>query len=94
MPQRSSIFRLRSLKVRGVIDFDMLKVGNVLPMTDPEALAMKSKKWSPRRTESEDGFQPFPLAGHILHFSGEIVEVREATPGRDGPRSRALIAAS
>lgn len=66
-------------KVEGVIDFDMLKVGNVLPMTDQEGNMLNGKVVSYDEQKVKMDFN-HPLAGHILHFSGEIVEVREATP--------------
>jgi FKBP-type peptidyl-prolyl cis-trans isomerase SlyD len=66
-------------KVDGVIDFDMLKVGNVLPMTDQEGHMLNGKVVSYDEQKVKMDFN-HPLAGHTLHFSGEIVEVRNATP--------------
>ncbi len=64
-------------KVDNVIDFEALKVGNVLPMSDHEGNRMNGKVVSYNEKDVTMDFN-HPLAGHTLHFSGEVVEVREA----------------
>ncbi|MFM8431674.1 MAG: peptidylprolyl isomerase, partial [Bacteroidota bacterium] len=66
-------------KADGVVDFNILKVGNVLPMSDGEGNVLNGKVLSYDDSKATLDFNS-PLAGHILHFSGEILEVREATP--------------
>ncbi|MCX6291695.1 MAG: peptidylprolyl isomerase [Bacteroidetes bacterium] len=65
-------------KVDNVIDFEVLKAGNVLPMSDHEGNRMNGKVVSFNDAEVIMDFN-HPLAGQTLHFSGEIVEVREAS---------------
>ena len=65
-------------KVDNVIDFEVLKTGNVLPMSDNEGNTMNGKVVSYNDTDVKMDFN-HPLAGQTLHFSGEVVEVREAT---------------
>lgn len=65
-------------KVENVIDFEMLKAGNVLPMSDNEGNMMNGKVVSFTDTDVLMDFN-HPLAGQTLHFSGEVVEVREAS---------------
>jgi len=66
-------------KVDNVIDFEVLKSGNVLPMSDNEGNTMNGKVVSYTDKEVMMDFN-HPLAGQTLHFSGEVVEVREASP--------------
>lgn len=66
-------------KVDNVIDFEVLKPGNVLPMSDNEGNNMNGKVVSFNDKEVKMDFN-HPLAGQVLHFSGEVVEVREASP--------------
>ncbi len=67
-------------KVDDKIDFDMLKIGNMLPMSDNQGNTMNGKV-----VGVDDGTVTMdfnhPLSGHQLHFSGEIIEVRDAAPG-------------
>ncbi len=65
-------------KVDGAIDFDILKVGNVLPMRDNEGNSLNGKVIGIDPDAAVLDFN-HPLAGHNLHFTGEIIEVREAT---------------
>jgi FKBP-type peptidyl-prolyl cis-trans isomerase SlyD len=66
-------------KVDNVIDFEALKIGNVLPMSDNEGNRMNGTVVSYNDTEVTMDFN-HPLAGQVLHFSGEVVDVREALP--------------
>jgi FKBP-type peptidyl-prolyl cis-trans isomerase SlyD len=65
-------------KVDNVIDFNVLKAGNILPMSDQEGNTMNGKVIS---YNDKDVMMDFnhPLAGQTLYFSGEVVEVREAS---------------
>jgi len=62
----------------GIIDMEILKVGNVVPMRDNEGNTMNGRIASFNDKTVTMDFN-HPLAGHALHFAGEIVEVREAT---------------
>jgi FKBP-type peptidyl-prolyl cis-trans isomerase SlyD len=66
-------------KVDNVVDFEVLKPGNVLPMSDNEGNQMNGKVVSFNNEFVTMDFN-HPLAGQVLHFSGEVVEVREASP--------------
>ncbi|MEO8088434.1 MAG: peptidylprolyl isomerase [Bacteroidota bacterium] len=63
----------------GVIDMEILKVGNVVPMRDNEGNSMNGRIVS---FDNETVTMDFnhPLAGQALHFEGEIVSVRQASP--------------
>ena len=66
-------------KVDNVVDFAVLKAGNVLPMSDNEGNQMNGKVVSYNDEFVTMDFN-HPLAGQVLHFSGEVVDVREASP--------------
>ena len=66
-------------KVDNAIDFEVLKVGNVLPMSDDQGNTMQGKVVSFDTEQVKMDFN-HPLAGQTLHFSGEVTEVRVATP--------------
>ncbi|MCC7233235.1 MAG: FKBP-type peptidyl-prolyl cis-trans isomerase [Bacteroidia bacterium] len=61
-----------------VIDFEILKVGNILPMSDNEGNVMNGKVMAFDQSSVTMDFN-HPLAGHWLHFSGEVLGVRDAT---------------
>lgn len=65
-------------KVEGTIDFKILKVGNILPLNDNEGNTLNGMvKGYDEETVTMDFNHP--LAGQQLHFSGKVIEVREAT---------------
>ena len=66
-------------KVEGVIDFNMLKTGNVLPLRDNEGNVLQGTVMGYDNETVQMDFN-HPLAGHQLHFSGKVVAVRDATP--------------
>jgi len=66
-------------KKDGVVDLEILKVGNVVPMRDQEGNTLRGIIKSFNDTAVTMDFN-HPLAGHALHFAGEVVSVREATP--------------
>ena len=65
-------------KVDGVIDMELIKIGNVLPLVDGEGNRMMAKV---EGVEGDSVILDFnhPLAGHDLHFTGKVIEVREAS---------------
>lgn len=65
-------------KVDGEVDFEMLKTGNVLPMRDNEGNTLNGKVVA---IEADAAILDFnhPLAGQHLHFTGEVIIVRDAT---------------
>ena len=65
-------------KVDNVVDFDALKVGNILPMSDNEGNRMNGRVLSYDDKDVKMDFN-HPLAGQVLHFTGEVVDVREAS---------------
>ena len=66
-------------KVENVVDFNLLKIGNTLPMSDGQGNVMNGKVMSYDETMVTMDFN-HPLADHTLHFEGEILEVRDASP--------------
>ncbi len=66
-------------KIDGQLDFDLLKVGNVLPMSDQQGNTMNGKVLAYDDSDVTMDFN-HPLSGHSLHFSGEIISVRDASP--------------
>jgi len=65
-------------KVDNVVDFSVLKVGNVLPLTDQEGNRFNAKVISYDDTQVKMDFN-HPLAGQHLHFTGEVLDVRAAS---------------
>ena len=65
-------------KVNNAIDFEVLKVGNVLPMSDDQGNTMQGKVISYDAESVKMDFN-HPLAGQTLHFIGEVKDVREAS---------------
>ena len=62
----------------GKIDHDMVKVGNVLPMTDHQGHRTEGVVEEITAEHVRMDFN-HALAGHELHFKGEILSIREAT---------------
>jgi FKBP-type peptidyl-prolyl cis-trans isomerase SlyD len=64
--------------VDGKVDYEMLKEGNMLPMMDNQGNHLQGKVLG---VEAETVRMDFnhPMSGKTLHFSGEILDVREAT---------------
>lgn len=63
-------------KVDGVVDMSMLQTGNVVPMNDREGNSHYGKVVAISGESVKMDFN-HPLAGHQLHFSVEVMEVRE-----------------
>jgi FKBP-type peptidyl-prolyl cis-trans isomerase SlyD len=66
-------------KVEGVIDFSILKIGNLIPMSDQSGNMLQGRVLAYDEKEVTMDFN-HPLAGKDLHFTGTVVGVREATP--------------
>jgi FKBP-type peptidyl-prolyl cis-trans isomerase SlyD len=66
-------------EINGRFDNQYVKVGESIPMQDQEGNRLYGTVES---ISSETVTMNFnhPLAGNILHFDGEIIDVREATP--------------
>ncbi|KAF5066791.1 FKBP-type peptidyl-prolyl cis-trans isomerase SlyD [anaerobic digester metagenome] len=64
--------------VDGKIDPDMLFVGNVIPMQDNEGRPLDGTVVSITDDKVKMDFN-HPMAGKTLHFTGKILELREAT---------------
>ena len=65
-------------KVDGVIDMSMLKIGNMIPMSDRDGNRLDGRVTAINGDTVKMDFN-HPLAGHNLHFSGEVIEVRDAS---------------
>jgi len=65
-------------KQDGIIMMDLLKIGSVLPMSDNEGNRMDGKIIAVTGEAVTLDFN-HPLAGRPLHFSGEVVDIRDAS---------------
>ena len=65
-------------KVDGVIDMELIRVGNMVPMSDSQGNRLDGRVMAVTTEHVKMDFN-HPLAGTDLHFSGEVLEVREAT---------------
>jgi FKBP-type peptidyl-prolyl cis-trans isomerase SlyD len=66
-------------KVDGVVDLNLLQVGKILPLNDQDGNVLQGQvKSYDDKTVTMDFNHP--LAGHELHFAGEIIGIREASP--------------
>src|SRR6478609_6566123 len=65
--------------IDGKFDDARVKVGQDLEMSDAEGNPLMGRVMSINETEVEMDFN-HPLAGYELHFIGEVLDVREATP--------------
>lgn len=63
----------------GNIDNSMLQVGAILPMMDNEGNHLRGKVVEVTSEYVKMDFN-HPLAGQDLHFTGKVLEVRDATP--------------
>jgi FKBP-type peptidyl-prolyl cis-trans isomerase SlyD len=67
-----------AFEVDGKFDDARVKVGQDLEMSDAEGNPLMGRVLSINEKEVEMDFN-HPLAGHDLHFIGEVLDVREAT---------------
>lgn len=65
-------------EVEGKVDEEMLKVGNSIPMQNDEGQPLSGMVKEIKEDKVLMDFN-HPLAGVNLHFTGEILEVREAS---------------
>jgi len=65
-------------KVDGKVDYEMLKEGSMLPMMDNQGNHLQGKVLGVENDTVRMDFN-HPMSGKTLHFTGEIVGVREAT---------------
>lgn len=65
-------------KVDGVLDLSLLQIGKVLPLNDHEGNVLNGKVMAYDDQAVTMDFN-HPLAGHQLHFSGEVLDIREAS---------------
>ena len=66
-------------KVDGKINEEMLSIGNFIPMQDQEGNPMEGKIISVNGEIVKMDFN-HPLAGKTLNFTGQIIDLRDATP--------------
>ncbi len=64
--------------IEGEIDNEMLKPGSFIPMQDQDGHPLQGKVLSVDENNVKMDFN-HPMAGKNLHFTGEIVEVRDAS---------------
>lgn len=65
-------------EVDGEIDENLLKIGNVIPMKDPEGNEYQGIVQEVKDEEVKMDFN-HPLAGEKLHFNGKVEDLREAS---------------
>ena len=65
-------------EIDGKVDDQMLEVGNYLPMADNEGNHMQAKVVEVGDEMVTMDFN-HPLAGMVMHFDGQVVDVRPAT---------------
>jgi FKBP-type peptidyl-prolyl cis-trans isomerase SlyD len=64
--------------IDGVIDEEMLAIGSLIPMRDNQGHMLQGKVVSVTNDSVRMDFN-HPMAGKNLHFTGQIIEVREAS---------------
>jgi FKBP-type peptidyl-prolyl cis-trans isomerase SlyD len=65
-------------KIDGKLDHNMLTVGNLVPMQDNEGHPLEGKIVEVSSDHVKMDFN-HPLAGKKLHFTGQIIDLRDAT---------------
>jgi FKBP-type peptidyl-prolyl cis-trans isomerase SlyD len=65
-------------EVDGKIDSEMLAIGNVIPMRDDQGHMLQGIVVSVGDDLVRMDFN-HPMAGNVLHFTGKVIEVREAS---------------
>lgn len=65
-------------KTDGILDLEVLRIGNMVPLLDREGNQLVAKILSIAEDTVTLDFN-HPLAGHNLHFSGKVVNVRDAS---------------
>lgn len=69
---------LKSFEIDGKVDYEMVKIGNTIPMQDGEGRRLNGIV---KAVETDTVTMDFnhPLAGSGLFFKGNVTEVRQAT---------------
>lgn len=69
---------LQAFQIDGKVDYELLKIGNKIPMQDSEGHRLTGVV---RTIDTDTVTMDFnhPLAGNHLYFKGEITEVRQAS---------------
>ncbi|MCS6968542.1 MAG: FKBP-type peptidyl-prolyl cis-trans isomerase [Cytophagales bacterium] len=78
-PEAIEFFPLKAFEVDGQpVEKEFLQVGNVLPLTNQEGEIFKARV---ERVTEEGVWLDFnhPLAGKTMHFTGQVIHVRQAT---------------
>jgi FKBP-type peptidyl-prolyl cis-trans isomerase SlyD len=65
-------------EVEGKIDTEMVAIGNVIPMRDDQGHMLQGTVVSVGDEMVRMDFN-HPMAGNVLHFKGNVIEVREAS---------------
>jgi len=65
-------------EVDGKIDTEMIAIGNVIPMRDDQGHMLQGTVVSVGDDLVRMDFN-HPMAGNVLHFKGNVIEVREAS---------------
>jgi FKBP-type peptidyl-prolyl cis-trans isomerase SlyD len=65
-------------RIEGEIDHEMIKIGSFIPMQDQNGHPLQGKVLSVSDTDVRMDFN-HPMAGKNLHFTGVIVDVRDAS---------------
>ena len=65
-------------EVEGKIDTEMLAIGNVIPMRDDQGHMLQGIVVNVGDEMVRMDFN-HPMAGNVLHFKGNVIEVREAS---------------
>ena len=79
-PQMVVDLPLKMFEMDGKIDYEIIKVGNILPMQDREGHRMNGIIKDVKALEQKVTMDfNHPLAGEKLHFTGKVENVREAT---------------
>ncbi len=79
-PQMVVELPLKMFEMDGKVDYEVIKVGNILPMQDREGHRMNGIVKDVKALEGKVTMDfNHPLAGEKLHFAGKVEKVREAT---------------
>ena len=79
-PQMIVDLPLKMFEIDGKVDYEVIKVGNILPMQDKEGHRMNGIVKNVKALDNKVTMDfNHPLAGEKLHFNGKVEEVREAT---------------
>ncbi len=65
-------------EIDGQIDESLMQIGNTVPMMDSEGRRLNGKVLAVEEEAVKMDFN-HPMAGHDLHFKGEVTEIRKAT---------------